>query len=832
MIARIAELGRRLWYLLNRSRLERELRDEMDAHRAMAGTSGEGGPRFGNALRLREEAADEWGWGWFDRLAQDVRFGARLLRRAPAFAATAIIVLALGIGVNLAAFQVFDAVALSWLPVRSPETLVNLSSRTTRGHSTSFSYPEFEFYRTRTSSLASAFGLASGAVELDGAEGAAAFVNASYFLDLGVQPVLGRLLDPGDERPGAAPVVLLDEGTWRKRFGADAAIVGRVVQVNGHPFQVAGVVPSSFLAFHGRVAAWIPLTQHAAAFAGSTLLSDWSSKGAVRFYGRLRPGISIGAAQTELSALDAALHRERPAETIDGEWIELRPAGRYLSLDEANGVLVALVSALVLLVLVTACMNLGVLILARTLGRDREFGVRLSVGASRGRILRQLMTEHLLLGLLGAAAGCAVAAIATRAFAAGTDLPAALTPRLGWRTIAAAVVLAIVSALVFGLTPALQAIRSSVSRRLRLRSVLVAVQVAAAGVLLIVSGLLVRGVTTVARVDLGFEYRQTLMADPDLAAHGLMAPAAAAYWHRVDARLRQIPGVVDAAITTLPPFGNRVTINRERTLFYAVTPSYFSTLRIPLRRGRIFREGEKGVVVVSESLARRRWPDADPLGQKYSDDIVIGVVGTARTVRLGEPTAGECYHAIDPADPMGTPTAVMIVRTAGQPRDLAATVSAVAREEGSGLTPSVRLMSEALGETLEKPRQVVLVASSLGITALLLAVTGLGGLIAYTVTQRTREIGIRVALGARPSHVMAAIARQFSVPVLCGAVGGSLLAAGAGTILSSELFGVSQFDPLAHGAALLLFACVAVCAAVPSVRRALRVDPVTTLRAE
>jgi hypothetical protein len=360
----------------------------------------------------------------------------------------------------------------------------------------------------------------------------------------------------------------------------------------------------------------------------------------------------------------------------------------------------------------------------------------------------------------------------------------------------------------------------------------VAVQVAAAGVLLIVSGLLVRGVTRVVRVPLGFDYQHALLADPDLYAHGMKPAAATAYWRRVDARVRQVPGVVDAAITTLPPFGNRMAINREGTVFYGVTPSYFSTLGIPLLRGRLFRDGEKDVIVVSETLARRRWPDSDPLGQRYSDATIVGVVGNARTVRIGEAAAGECYRAIDPADVVGPAMAVLVVRTQGAPQGVAPTVAAILRGEGTGLMPSVRPLGEALEDKLNEPRQVALIASALGMTALLLAVTGLGGLIAYTVSQRTREIGVRLALGARPRHVAAAIARQFRTPVLCGAIGGSFLAAGAGAILSSELFGVSPFDPASHGAALLLFAAVTALAAAPALRRALRVDPATTLRAE
>ena len=827
MPARLGELGRRLWHLLNRARFERELRDEMAAHRAM---KGEAGPRFGNELRLREASADEWGWVWLDRLAQDVRFGLRLLRRSPAFAFTAIAVLALGIGMNLAAFQIFEAVALSWLPVRSPETLVSLTRRNPHGSGTSFSYPEFEFYRSGSSSLGAAFAFVNGSVDLNGVPATRAqFVTPTVFADLGATPVAGRLFDAGDERRGADPVALLDEAVWRKRFGADPALVGRTVQVNSHPFVVVGIAPSDFSGLRAHPAIWIPVTQHPAAFSGSTLLDDWSAKGAVGFSGRLRDGVSRDAARRELANLAAALQRQRPGDTTAGEWLELHPAGTYLALDDANAVALALVTALVLLVLVTACMNLGVLVLARTLGRDREFGLRLSVGATRGRILRQLLTEHLVLGLLGAAAACVVAAAATRGFAVVTELPSGITPYLSWRSSAVAVVLGLLSTLAFGLTPAVQAIRPSASRRLRLRSVLIAVQVAAAAVLLIVSGLLVRGVTRVTRVPLGFDYEHTMVVDPDLSAHGVKAGVATDYWQRVDARIRQVPGVVDVAVTTLPPFGNRVAINAERTLFYGVTPSYFTTLRIPLLRGRVFRAGEKGVTIVSEALARRKWPDTDPLGQKYEDDVVIGVVGSARTVRIGEQASSECYHPIGAEE---APMAVMVVRTAGPPQGLAPTAVSIAAAESSGLTPSVRALTDALQDKLNEPRQAALVVSALGVTALLLSVIGLGGLVAFTVSQRTREIGVRVALGARPSHVVFAIARQFHAPILAGAVGGSLLAAGAGTILSSELFGVSQFDPLAHGASLLLFAIVAALAAAPSVRRALRVDPMTTLRHE
>jgi hypothetical protein len=408
-------------------------------------------------------------------------------------------------------------------------------------------------------------------------------------------------------------------------------------------------------------------------------------------------------------------------------------------------------------------------------------------------------------------------------------MPAGLAPHLTLRSAAVAASLAIVSSLVFGFTPALQAFRPATSKRRRVRGTLVAVQVAAAAVLLIVSALLVRGVTRVVRVPLGFDYHQILIADPDLAAHGAKPAEAESYWRRLDDRVRQLPGVAAVAVTSLPPFGNRVAINRERTVFYFVTPSYFDTMRIPLQRGRVFGAGEKGVVLVSEALARRRWGGADPLGQSYDDATVIGIVGNARTVRLGEGAATECYRPIVATH---MPDAVMVVRVAGAARDSAGTIAAQARAEGTGLRPVVRPLADALEDKLDGPRQMALIASSLGLCALLLAVIGLGGFIACTVSQRTKEIGVRVALGAGPAQVVAAIVRQFIVPVAGGAIAGCVLAAGAGTVLSHEMFGVSQFDPLAHGSALLLFTIVGAAAGAPSIRRALRVDPITTLRAE
>jgi predicted permease len=823
----MGELWRRLWFLLNRARLERELREEMEAHREMITDAG---APFGNSLRLRDEAVDQWGWRWLERLIQDVRFGTRLLWRAPAFTLTAVAVLALGVGVNLAAFQVFDRLALSPRPVRDPHTLVNLYRRSPNSTSTTFSYPAFDFYRRHVSRLTGAMALVSTEATVGDDESrhvAAEFVTGNYFREIGATPVAGRLLDPADDRPGAPSIVAISEDLWRSAFGADAATVGRLLRVNGRPFTVIGIVPRTFVGVNERSPAiWIPIAQHRSAFPGSTLLEDWTG-GTVQFYGRVTGG-DVSAAEAELRAAADALREQRPRDVWEDEWLEIRDAGRMVTLAEAAPVFV-LVGALVGLVLVAACMNLGLLVLARTLVRDREFAIRLSVGATRGRLVRQLLTEHLLLGCLGAAAGCLVAVQASAAIFSVTASAAGIQPSFNVRTLLAAILLGIISAVVFGFAPVWQTWRPAPGRRFRMRSVLLGAQVMAATALLIVSGLLVRGVTRIVRVPLGFDYHHTLVADPDLISHGASPESALAYWRRVDARLRQIGGVRNVAVSTLPPLGNRLSVNRERTVFYDVTPAYFDTLQIAVLRGRIFADDERGVTVVSESLANRRWPGEDPLGKLYDGNTVVGVVDDARTVRVSEGGATECYRPIQPGD---MPGAVLVVRVDSSPRIAASTIRSIMQHEDARLMPQVVALEDALAARLAGQRQAVQLVSLLGACALLLAVTGLGGMVAFTVSHRRREIGVRLALGARPVQVLRAVIAQFTVPLFAGAAVGSALAAVAGTALAGELYGVSSLDPVAHLGAFVLFGAVTALAAVPSLRRAVRVDPVETLRHE
>jgi len=479
--------------------------------------------------------------------------------------------------------------------------------------------------------------------------------------------------------------------------------------------------------------------------------------------------------------------------------------------------------------LLIVCANVANLLLSRAAVRRKEISVRLSLGATRWRLVRQLLTEHLLLGVIGTAAGCVVAMPIAGAVFRVSGMSPVVQPAFNLRTVATAALLAIVASVAFGFAPVWQTLRPTSPRRSRIRGVLLAAQVSAATALLILSGLLVRAVTRTVQVNLGFDYQHTIVADPDLLSHGVAAGEAADYWRRVEARLRQHPDVRNVAVSTLPPLGNRVAINGERTVFYDVTPAYFDTMQIPLLGGRVFSDRERGVALVSKSLAIRRWPGEDPLGKSYEGNTVIGVVADARTVRLNESGATECYRPIQPDD---MPLSALIVRVDREPQTFVPNIRAILRMEDTRLVPQVTTLDEALAEKLAGPRQAAQLVSLLGACALLLAATGLAGLVAFTVSERLREIGVRLALGARPTDILRAVVHQFRVPLLSGAVAGSLLAAAGGTILASELYGVSSFDPLAHLGAFALFAAVAGAAAFPSLRRAIRVDPIQTLRHE
>ncbi len=834
------ELFRRLRYLLNRRRLDQELADDMQFHREMAAREGRG--NFGNPLALREEAREAWGWTWIDRSSQDLRYAARMLRKSPGFTITAVLMLALGIGVNIAAFGFFNLMVLRPLPIRDPASLVHFLRSAPGNFADNFQYPEVAFYAEHSTKLSAVIALNITTLALEGEQKQlnANFVTANFFSELGAGAALGRLLDPArDVAANAEPVVALSYRYWQSHFGGDPAIVGRTMRLNSRPATVIGVASREFSGLGiGSPDVWVPITQRSLFVKGSDL-ADFSDDGtSVFMWGRLGPGATPKAAEDELRSLAAELHRQHPKEIWEKESLPSEPGGYALTVRQEQYPLLAMMAALCLLILAVACGNLGSLLLAQGASRDREIAIRASVGAGRSRLIRQLLTESLALALLGAAAGLAVGYLVLRSLMQWSEAPVWLNPAPDWRVLVFAVAMGFTSAILFGLMPAWQTAwqrrRASFMRRL-----LIGAQVAASSVLLIVAGLLGRALERAVSAPPGFEYKQVVSIDPHMSGY---SPAeAATYLETLQSRLRDLPGVASVSMASNPPLGNRWTVAKMdvagRMLdvhFNHVDSAFFQTMQIPLLRGRNLRAGETRAIVVSESLARQQWPSEDPLGKLFRTApgagnafTVAGVAGSARLVSPEDSDAVEIYQLPDPAL---LPAMVILARTSVPPDGLMATIAAAAKSIDPKLFPEVQMLRTAFQGKVKNAEYTALAVTVLGCVALLLACVGVVGLVAYAVSQRTKEIGIRMALGAQPAHVIAVVLRQFTLPVAIGLLAGIGGAAALSQILRRLLYGVSNLDPVAYVAAIGVFATTVAVAALWPASRALRVEPVRALR--
>ena len=837
----MAELFRRIKYLINRRRLDAELASDMEFHREMAARAGRS--NFGNTLRMREQAREAWGWTWLDRLVQDLRYGVRILARSPGFTLMAVSVLAIGIGINVAAFSLFDMVALEPLPVRDPSSLVRLERRSPTAYTSEMPYPSVLFYGAHAKTLSAVMavlGIPPMQLDNDIQQASAFFVTSNYFTELGTPAGMGRLFDPArEDASGAAPTVVLSYGFWQRRFGADPSVVGRIIHLNGKPVTVIGITPYAFASLAGQTPdIWLPMPQQPYFVDGSHILTD-SGDSAVRMWGRLAPGVTQKTAAQELLALTNELRRQHPNDIWDNEYIDIHPGGRMQVMQEMMYQVAAMVAVLTLLILAVACANLGGLMLARAVTREREIGIRVAIGAGRWRIFRQLCTESLLLAALGSLAGLALGNIVVRVSLSSMDAPKWINPSPDWRVLLFTLGLTLLAAVFFGLAPALQITRQRQHKTIA-RQVLVGAQVAASCVLLIVAGLLVRASQHALYTDPGFGYQQLLTIDAQLAQHGYAPAAAKAYLSQMQARIRALPGVQSVSLVKLPPLGHAVMrLNREvdghAILVYPnwVEPGFFQTMGIPLLMGRTFYPGEKNAVVVSESFARWQWPGRSPLGQQLGDDdkkdIVVGVVGNARINALSDNDATEQYW---PAQPDDMPGMTVIARTAGTPDSLPPIVKSISESLDPRLFPEIRPLKALYQDNISPVSKVATIVSLIGMVAVLLAGVGIIGLVAFTVSQRTKEIAIRIALGARKSQVLAAVLRQFAWPVALGLVAGTGIAAASSRVLRKALFGVNNLDPLSYVTALCILAAILAVAAVLPARRALRLDLAKTLHYE
>jgi len=831
----MGEFFRRMLYLLTQRRRDRELREEMAAHREMAAESG---ARFGDDLRLREDAREAWGWMWLDRLKQDLVYAPRVLRRSPSFTVTAVMILGLGIGVNLAAFHLLNTLVFRPLPVRDPGSLVRLTPKTDSSWSSNLSYPAMQFYERHSTVFSAVLGatyaeLAYGPQATEQVRGR--FVTPNFFTELGGGAAHGRVLTPVSDQPGAAPVAMLGYGFWSRQYASDPAIVGNTIHLNQKPVVVAGVVASDFFGLHGdEVDVWLSIYAHSYLNEGSTLLTDFAMP-AMMMWGRLKPGVTYRQAEESTKPLAAELRSQQPEHIKEGEYLSAARGGYLADLSEAPLPVLLVLTLLVLLILVVACANLANLLLARAIAREREIATRLAIGAGRPRIVRQLLTESLLLALLGVAAGTAASALMVRLATRVLQVPRYFEFAMDWRVFLVALAISILATILFGLTPALAATRPS-HRPLRARRLLIGVQVAASCVLLVVGGLMVRSMQQAFTTHPGYDFERIVWIDPGIGGRDRQQEALN-YVAGLRERLEKLPGVESFALCEFPPMGPGHMTLSDSAAFPGiqvqgnrVDPRYFRTMAIPLLAGRNFTDHDRlnEAVVVSDTVAQKLWPGQDPLGKEFLG-TVIGVVGRARTTAQGDPESLQIYQ---PVDPTMTTSATVLVKTSGPPEMIVDTLRGAALDVDRRTIPQITLMRDAYRQQMRSSQDAGLILSAMALLATLLAAAGVYGLVSYVVVQKQKEIGIRMALGARGSHVVGAMLQQLCVPVGVGASIGLAGAAALSIVLRGMLFGISHLDPISYVGAVAFFAALAGIAAMIPARRSLRVSPMEVLRHE
>jgi predicted permease len=901
---------RRLIYLLRQSRHEAELREEIEAHRSLRAahlerdglTSQDAADAsrraIGNVLLAREDAREVWLGSW-DIWWQDVRYGLRTFRKNPTFTAVAVVTLALGIGVNAGIFSVVNAVLFRTLSAPRAHELVAIA-QTVQGvphlaGQEGFSTSAYIAYRDSAQTLSgvAAFGRAMGEATLGGdppRKILGTLVSCNFFTVLEEPPALGRALAPHDCEPGAEPVVVLDYELWRRAFAADPGIVGRTIQLNRQHVTVAGV--SAEGAGNGSplrggyiapIAAGRQLTPSDGRYGNDHVL--W-----LNMLGRRREGVGLDQVRAELDVIAARIDRQQPGRstvlTIEGATDTVAralPAFARGGATRASAVLMVAFGAILLI----ACANVANLLLARGASRSQEFGIRVSLGASRARVVRQLVTESLLMSLAGGLLGTIVALWSFQALVA-LAVPALLPPWLPLvitvdvspdvRVLAFAVALTVGTGILFGLVPALHVSKpdlhavmkqdsagaGSSRRGARLRGTLVGVQVALCMVLMIAAGLVLRGLYATYTIDPGFEYRDVAYVSLESVFEGYSAEESEDRRRRLMVGLEALPGVDAVASTDREPLGDDLAPASIRLPgegehqsrvgeVITVSQDYFSVLELPIVRGRAFTDEEvrnrtpgpavapDGAMarklrpaILSATTARNLWPGGDPIGRTLVwERPELNVVNTLRVVGVAADAQVTALGRIDPyyVYVPGEGGAVLVKgRT-----DVATTVSAIraaVRAVDPTLLVTVLPLEATLGWWRGISGTVTSLFGGLGVLALVLASVGIYGVVSYSVTRRYREIGIRMALGATAGNLLGMMLRQTMRPVVIGAVIGVAAASAMSRILSSVLFGVSPADPVGLGGAALLVLGVALAAGVMAARPATRADPTATLRRE
>jgi len=813
-------------------------------------------------------------------LLQDLRYGLRILWKSPGFTAVAVLTLALGIGANTAIFSIVNGVLLRPLPFANPGQLISIGGFDTRRApaipNQAVSYPDFADVRARNHSFTDVAAYLDNEYTLTGAGPSlhvnAEFVSASLFHLLGIQPVLGRGFLASEDEPGHLVAALSDE-FWRRHFNGDTTVVGRPVNLNGRTYTIIGVMPAGFQ-FPVRTQArdiWLTFSRLAMTDdPKDTPMTAQRGNESLRVVARLKPGVVLDQANADLSSIARALAAEYNSHAGLGARYHLEDL-----VGDTRTPLLVLFGA-VGLVLLIACANVANLLLARASGRGREIAIRAALGASRGRVIRQLVAESLALSLAGAVVGIAAASSTLTAILNlyPSNLPRAQEVNIDSRVMLFTVGLAIATGIIFGLAPAMQVSKPNLSEAMReggrsgtasrghnrLRSGLVVAQTALGVTLLIGAGLLIRSFNRLSHADLGFNPAHVLTASFDLSETRYNPDQQDRFVQELFNRIRALPGVTAAAgAIPLPLNDDHFVIsfnlldhpvpeaNEPSSGFYDVAPGFFETMQIPLVRGRTFdgrdQRNSAPVMIVTQEFARKYFPNEDPIGKRvkigagdgvarasYKTREIVGVVGDIRNSDLVKPAAAAYYVPL-PQLMWGPPT--LTIRTQGDPNNITGEIRKIlASMDPDAPLYDVRTMEDYLALDLGRARfQSVLLGLFAGI-ALLLTAVGLYGVMSFTVVQRTSEIGIRMALGANKKDVLRMIlARSFSMTGL-GLLVGILGAFALTRLLSSLLYEVGPADPLTFVAVALILGTVSLLASYVPAWRAAKVDPMVALRYE
>ncbi|HEV3057925.1 MAG TPA: ABC transporter permease [Vicinamibacterales bacterium] len=841
---------------------------------------------FGGVAHAKDLHRDARSFVWLDDARWDVRHGARLLGRHPLFSLTAVASLAIGIGANTTVFTVANALLLRPpAGVVQPAQLVDIgTSRNGVGFGPS-SFPNYIDIRSRTTTLDGVYAsnlfpqplsLGTGGTNSSAERFFGTFVSVNYFTVLGAHPCIGRLLDARDsDQPGAAPVAVLSYGFWTRHFANDPTVVGRTIELNGHPFTIVGVTSEGF---HGTTVRagdlWLPLnmvptvTSQPAA-AGTDRAAVWLLVG-----GRLKPGLTLAQAGAEIDTIGRTLEREYPSENR-GTGLRLQASSPVPGNVAIIAAFLALLLGVVLLVLAITCANVASVLLARAAARRTEIAVRLAMGAGRMRLIRQLLAETTLLFLLGGALGLPLARALTSVLVAqlpNLPFPVDVSLALEGRAVLFTAGVACLAALLAGLTPALQASRTDVvsalkddtrtPERLRLRHAFVAAQVGLSVVLITVAGLFVRALERAGSTDPGFDSHGVELASLNLSQAGYTDASGRQFARDLVDRVRALPDVKRASLALSLPGGFEVqrralTVpgatppNGQRFFgvdWNVVEPGYFATLGLPIVAGRDFnandREGSEPVAIAGEEAAQEFWPGRDPLGQSIvqptigphgqtTSTRVLRVIGVARDIRTSSLVDGLSQSLVYvPLQQQYTPNVTIVARSRSG-RRLADELRKLVEAMNPNLPiVAAQTLEDSLALGLIPQRLVASVAGSLGFVGLVIAALGLYGVMAYAVTVRTREIGIRIALGARRANVIGLILRQGMLLTIVGAIAGLLLSAAVSHLLSAFLFGVPPMDPVTFSGAAALFIGVGLVACYLPTRQATRIDAMDALRYE